>query len=166
MGQDQSDPPEKLAEQCQKIDEFVKQSSDNKFIPRDKVELVRNCTRIDKSITERIVKIIFDHLLTMKSDEAWNVGGEVALPDAAKLVSSDDLKKLKSEFGGLQTLFKNKQNIFEVSGSKVKIRKPKRLADLKSFKGKKFKPKMFPCYFHQNHPQGCLLIDEDCLYSH
>lgn len=167
VGQDRSYPIEKLVEQCQKIDEFVKQSSDNKFIPRDKVELVRNCTRIDKSITERIVKIIFDHLLTIKSEEeVWNLGGELALPDAAKLISSDDLKKLKSEFGGLQTLFKNKQNIFEVYGSKVKIRKPKRLADLKSFKGKKFKPKMFPCYFHQHHPQGCLLVEEDCLYSH
>lgn len=155
--------------QCQKIDEFVKASSDNKFAPRDKVELVKNCTNIDKNVIGRIVKIIFNHLLkdTMLIDD-WNIGGTMELCDAAKLISQDDLKMLKSEFGGLQTLFKNKQNIFEVKNGAVKLRKPKRFDEIKinANKKRKFNIKDFSCYFHENHPQGCFLKENECIYKH
>jgi tRNASer (uridine44-2'-O)-methyltransferase len=169
IGDARSYVKEDFTKQCEKIDEFVKSSSDNKFAPRDKVELVKNCTAIDKSVIERIVKIIFERLLKNENlIDDWNIGGSIELQDAAKLISQDDLKVLKSEFGGLQTLFKNKQNIFEVKTGSVKLRKPKKFDEIKinANKKRKFNSKDFSCYFHLNHPQGCYLKEMDCIYKH
>lgn len=169
IGDVRSYPVENFNQQCQLIDEFVKAASDNKFAPRDKVELVKNCTTIDRDVINRIVKIIFNHLLKDKNlIDDWNIGGTLQLPDAAKLISQDDLKMLKAEFGGLQTLFKNKQNIFEVKNGAVKLRKPKRFDEIKinENKKRKFNSKDFSCYFHENHPQGCYLDEKICIYKH
>lgn len=155
--------------QCQTIDNFVKTSSDNKFAPRDKIEMVRNCTTIDKSVIDRIVKTIFDSLLKDENlIDGWNIGGCKLIPETAQLISQEDLKMLKSEFGGLQTLFKNKQNIFEVKNGCVKLRKPKSVDEvkIKENKKRKFNSKDFSCYFHINHPQGCNLKEIKCLYKH
>lgn len=177
IGYHRSYPSSNFNEQCKTIDDFVRESSDDKFIPRDKIEPVKNCTRIDKNVIDRIVKIIFDQLLSQVKnivDGEWNKGGELSIADTAKLISTEDLNMLKSECGGLQTLFKNKGNIFEVHGGKIKLRKPKCVAEYLRINENKrrrkmkatFKPKMFPCYFYLNHPQRCPLSNDDCLYQH
>lgn len=152
----------------EKIKEFIN-SSNKTFTPREKEKELnaRNCTKVDRNLSEKIVRIIFDALLSEHKSEGnsnWNCGAELNLSDAVKLISIDDLKKLKSENGGLQTLLRNKHQIFEVSSGKLKIRKPKRISERTL--SKKVVLKSSPCYFHLYHKQGCPLKDEDCCYKH
>ncbi|CAG9808178.1 unnamed protein product [Chironomus riparius] len=149
-----------------KVQDFV-DASNKEFTPREKELNVRNCTKIDKNLSEKIVRIIFDALLSEQKileNSNWNCGTEIYLSDAVKLISSDDLKKLKFENGGLQTLLRNKHQIFEVRSGKLKIRKPKRIAERTM--SKKVVLKSSPCYFHLYHKQGCPLNDEECCYKH
>ncbi|KAG5672911.1 hypothetical protein PVAND_002999 [Polypedilum vanderplanki] len=177
IGLNRSHDIENYAEQCEFISQFIKASieQNKNFIPREKVPVVRNCTKIDKNLTEKIVKIIFDALMEEKKnkdtfieEEEWNSGGELKMSDAVKLISQEDLKKLKAESGGLQTLLKNKHQIFDIRGGIIKIRKPKKITDIKISKKaqKKNAIKSSPCYFHLHHKQGCFLKSEDCCYIH
>lgn len=165
IGMDRVYEPEEYCEYIEKIQDFIN-ASNKTFIPREKELNVRNCTKIDRNLCEKIVKIIFDALLEQKVVESadWNCGTEINLSDAVKLISADDLKKLKSENGGLQTLLRNKHQIFEVIRGKLKIRKPKRITERTL--SKKVVLKSSPCYFHLNHKQGCPLKDEECCYKH
>ncbi|CAO1439107.1 unnamed protein product [Diamesa serratosioi] len=142
------------------------------FKPRDKVEVVKNCTKIDVSISEKIVESIVSHLLAKKSFsplfQDWNCGGSVTMPEAVNLVSSENLKKLKSECGGLQTLLKNNHQIFLVANGVVKIRVPQKLSErvFSDRTSKRNVVKSKPCYFLSNHPSGCPLSDTECPYLH
>lgn len=120
---------------CQKIQNFINESNAEQgsadkwseaFKPREKTEAVRNCSKIERNLSELIVKTIFEHLLAKKTFcetfPEWNCGGAMTIPEAVKLVSAEDLKQLKSECGGLQTLLRNKHQIFQVAGGVVKIR--------------------------------------------
>lgn len=171
IGTTRSYDNEHFESQCQKIDEYVKSSSENKFIPREKIELVRNCTRVDRNVIDRILKTIFDHLLSEKNyiEDNWNIGGQMEIASAANLISADDLKKLKSEFGGLQTLFKNHRNFLEVHKGILKLRKPLKLSEFTAQEGSKkakFQPQKYSCYFHLNHPQGCCYSKDECTFKH
>jgi tRNASer (uridine44-2'-O)-methyltransferase len=174
IGLDRSYEMEKFHEQSLIIESFISTSNEQNqtFVPREKVQAVRNCTKTDRNLTEKIVKVIFEALLeeerTCNEYGDWNCGKELLVADAVKLISQDDLKKLKSECGGLQTLLKNKHQIFEIYGGCIKIRKPKRIADTKiSEKAQKRNViKSSPCYFHLYHKQGCFLESEECCYKH
>lgn len=142
------------------------------FKPRDKVEAVKNCTKIDVSISEKIVESIVSHLLAKKSFSPlfneWNCGGSITMPEAVNLVSIENLKKLKSECGGLQTLLKNNHQIFLVANGVVKIRVPQKLSErvFSDRNAKRNVVKSKACYFLSNHPSGCPLSDIDCPYLH
>jgi tRNASer (uridine44-2'-O)-methyltransferase len=170
--------------QCGKIQDFINEASSqqengssekwsNSFVPREKIEAVKNCTKVDKSLSESIVKRIFCHILDMEeafNEEfpLWNCGGELKLPEAVKLVSQDELKYLKSECGGIQTLLRNKHQIFHIYGGTIRIRKPKRLSEnaISERSLKRNVIKSVPCYFFQNHPKKCPIEDKDCCYVH
>lgn len=167
---------------CQEIQKFInasnaQQGSSEKwseaFKPREKIEIVRNCSRVDKNLSESIIKMIFDHLLAKKksyceSYPEWNCGGEMTIPEAVQLVSPENLKKLKTECGGLQTLLRNKHQIFNVHSGSVRIRLPKKHKDM-VFSGKSKKRSVFktsPCYFFRHHQSSCPLEKNDCSYIH
>ena len=88
------------------------------------------------------------------------------------VLSPELLKELKSECGGLQTLLRNHNHIFIVDKGTVRLRNPskdhhdlgkKRPSVSASEKWKKTKP----CWFHNNHPQGCPTESEEtCFWLH
>ena len=92
--------------------------------------------------------------------EKWNSGKTLPISSlVSELSTTDLLKELKSECGGLQTLLKNHRYIFVVSKGTVRLRIPD--DDM----GKpKFKTKI--CWFYENHPQGCPSKMEDCCWAH
>lgn len=165
--------------QCQQIQAFIdnsntQQGSSDKwsesFIPREKTEPVKNCSKIDKSLSESIVKMIFEKLLAIETtcDEfpEWNCGGQLTIREAVGLVSSDDLKQLKKECGGLQTLLRNKHQIFKIFGGAIRIRLPTRLSE-RSFTEKSRRRqvvKSSDCYFHKYY--SCPLEESECCYKH
>lgn len=173
--------PEDFFTQCDNIQNFINSSGfsgsegtsqnwSETFKPRDKVEVVRNCSKVDKGLCEAIIKKIFDRLLEKENFvfDGWNCGGEMKIPEAVDLISADDLKLLKAECGGLQTLLKNKHQVFHIYGGSIRIRTPKKLSE-RVFQEKSLKRnvvKSCPCYFYSNHPQSCPLNDVDCSYAH
>lgn len=176
---------DEFADRCRDVQIFIDESTrprecdvtwNIKFTPRDSIEKVQNCTKIDKNVQHTITKCIFDHLLLKKRyvsdfvNTKWNFGGIVALGDLVKIIPGELLKKLKSECGGLQTLLRNKHQIFQVQQGQVQIRKPvsygERLSEQTNQKGKEFIFKQKECWFRSFHPDGCPFSDEDCTFKH
>lgn len=138
---------------------------------RSKIESVRNCTQIDKEIIDKLVMQIF--LLLLNEDvinkehrpvqSEWLVGRSLTMSEIAKELEKEDLKKIKSECGGLKTLLRNKHEIFELyKPDFVKIRKPqvRNLVDTVQTVKKR------QCFFKENHPQGCPLTNKECTFLH
>ncbi|KAJ2952902.1 hypothetical protein O0L34_g7267 [Tuta absoluta] len=143
------------------------------FKPREAIERVRNCTQVDKSLIVSIVDKISSYLLEgCCLDSTWSVGKIVDLNEVVKLIPQDDLKALKSECGGIQTLLRNNHQIFKVQGGKVQLRIPKSVEEVtKSMKQSKnkasnLKLQQKPCWFYNNHPQGCPLNNAECSFLH
>ncbi|KRT85599.1 hypothetical protein AMK59_2716 [Oryctes borbonicus] len=134
------------------------------FKPREKVEKVQNCTQLNRDLIRRILKQVVTKLLESKvvlsgDDGSWNRGGEISFNEIISSIDKNDLKQLKSNCGGLQTLLRNHRYIFEVANGSVKIRVPKKLTELAKYKDK-------PCWFLKNHPDGCPNSSEQCAYNH
>jgi len=153
----------------QKVLQYVSKQIEN-FKPRDKVEKVRNCTQIGLDIIELIVKMVVNiclktkNLIPKKSEGFWNAGGEISLGDVVGQLQEEkvDLSRLKAECGGLQTLLKNNHSVFQVVKGKVKLRVPSSAKPM--FDNAKIKRR--PCWFHDNHPDGCLLDNDSCTWIH
>lgn len=135
------------------------------FVARPKTEIVRNCTKLDRTLIDNIVNKVATHLLVTtnyikeESGKKWNAGISIHLSELVKLISADQLKQLKKECGGLQTLLKNHHYVFVVSNGIVKLRMPTLLSMKKNVK-------KIDCWFHKNHPDGCPLNAHDCSYIH
>lgn len=165
---------------CKKIDSIVNvrlntsQDTPSNFKAREQVERVRNCTQIDKNVVSSIVDSITEYLLQgcSEKDITWSTGKTVDINELIPLLSKDQLSVLKSECGGLQTLLKNNHNIFKVQSGKVQLRYPKTIQQINIDSNKRkptqstIKIKQKPCWFYQNHPQGCPLNDGDCSFIH
>lgn len=149
------------------------------FKPREVKEKVRNCTQLDRGLIADIIKIVADHLLSenrpmqrnseTKNSKTWNAGGDFHINQIASLVGSEKLKQLKSECGGLQTLLKNNGHIFFVRNGVVRLRRPedkKNVAKKRNRSAKDFKIKVKPCWFYENHPDGCPVSDKECTFKH
>uniref|UniRef100_A0A182N977 tRNA (uracil-O(2)-)-methyltransferase n=1 Tax=Anopheles dirus TaxID=7168 RepID=A0A182N977_9DIPT len=150
------------------------------FKPRESTEKVRNCTKIDRSIVDKIVMIVFDELLAKRripvefSERNWNAGGTITLEALVKTIPQEHLVALKAECGGLQTLLRNNHQIFRVEAGSVQIRIPTKLSETteavrKMKKVKNFKPINFKqrlCWFFANHPDGCPLDESECRFNH
>ena len=147
------------------------------FVPREKVEKVRNCSQVDKVVVGDIVdKVVAMCLQSENYIQAqgcnWNCGGKIQLNLVANSLVEQgvDLTKLKAECGGLQTLFRNHHFIFVVEKGMVRLRIPgtdqprSRRGKLAADNSARHKTK--PCWHHHHHPQGCPLIDQDCQWSH
>lgn len=141
------------------------------FKARETTEKVRNCTQLDKGLVERIVGIISNHLLdSCNSESVWSIGKRVELSEVIKIIPKDDLKALKSECGGLQTLLKNNHHIFKVQSGTVQLRHPKTIEEVYKSQNKikinTVKVQQKPCWFYNNHPHGCPLTDMQCSFLH
>nr|XP_026494848.1 probable tRNA (uracil-O(2)-)-methyltransferase [Vanessa tameamea] len=142
------------------------------FKTRDPIERVRNCTQLDKNITDSIISCISNYLLDGCNLETnWSKGSSVAIHKLIKLLPSDKLKALKSECGGLQTLLRNNHHIFEVRNGCVNLRYPRTIDEVKNHaRSKKYndglKMQIKPCWFYNNHPQGCPLDSSVCSFLH
>ncbi|XP_040566288.1 probable tRNA (uracil-O(2)-)-methyltransferase isoform X1 [Lepeophtheirus salmonis] len=133
------------------------------FKPRDKIEKVRNCTQVDKTVLNQIVNIIVGVLLSKNgTSKEWNGGTSVPISSLVQKIPSDLLNLLKSECGGLQTLLRNHHYIFFVSKGCVRFRIPGKDNPVK--KSNKVKTKL--CWFYSNHPDGCPASEKDCLWIH
>jgi tRNASer (uridine44-2'-O)-methyltransferase len=91
--------------------------------------------------------------------QAWNRGGTLHLGELSQKIPAEDRKPLKNECGGLQTLLKNHRYIFNVKNGEVSLRPPPSLNECNKYEDK-------PCWFHANHPDGCLFRSETCAYKH
>ncbi|XP_075969849.1 putative tRNA (uracil-O(2)-)-methyltransferase [Anticarsia gemmatalis] len=172
-------PKEEHEQYCRKIDNIVNcgtvtQDVSNDFKAREAVEKVRNCTQIDKNVINTIVDIITKYLLggCKESDTSWSIGRTAEINELVQLIPKDQLTILKSECGGLQTLMKNNHHIFKVQSGKVELRYPKSIEEVQSNSKKRksnqaaIKIQQKPCWFHNNHPQGCPLKDTECSFLH
>ncbi|XP_023308413.2 probable tRNA (uracil-O(2)-)-methyltransferase isoform X1 [Lucilia cuprina] len=138
---------------------------------RGKEEAVRNCTQIEKSIIENLVKKIFILLLEESSNkeetipiDEWQTGGRLTMSQIAKSLDKENLKQIKSECGGLKTLLRNKHEIFQFQEPDfVLIRKPQQQAHNTN---KPQTVKKRACFFKLHHPQGCPLSDDECTFVH
>lgn len=150
-----------IAKRTQIVD--INESKSNwvkSFTPRPVCETVRNCTKLDRDLINRILKCIVNRLLTEENRiNNWNAGGSLTIPQLIQSVDQFDLKKLKKECGGIQTLLRNHRYIFDLSDKKVKIRVPPEIEAVQKYKEK-------PCWFYKNHPEGCLHKSENCAYNH
>nr|XP_022343515.1 probable tRNA (uracil-O(2)-)-methyltransferase [Crassostrea virginica] len=166
----EDNPPKRL-----KTDEMW----DEGFTPRSSVEKARNCRSVDVGTVNHIVRTVFDTLLNSEDCETrhleggrvWRKGGKKSLGDIVKLFDQDVLKQLKSECGGLQTLLRNHNSVFNVSGGAVQLRdltldepysKHSKLA--KRDKSRHFKT--LQCWFHHHHPDGCPRTAATCHFAH
>ncbi|XP_035226842.1 probable tRNA (uracil-O(2)-)-methyltransferase, partial [Stegodyphus dumicola] len=153
------------------------------FIPREKIENVRNCTNLDKKFLEETVIAVAEILLKTENYVhiqrdtniiSWNSGGQISIKDLAISLDSKILKGMKSQCGGLQTFLRNHKNVFQVRNGKIQLQIPKKdflLCDeslSKKHKGSKDKKNFHArkCYFHHHHPQGCPLLANECNFLH
>ncbi|CAH8517755.1 unnamed protein product [Heterobilharzia americana] len=168
---------------------------EKKFIPRSPIEKSSNCSNVSRLILNNICEIIFTALLNCPpckeylqsfnliiSDELkiktldnrwWNPGGVLSLSQCSKLISLDDMKLLKSQNGGLQTVLRNHHQCFRTIKNNVQLRwlpnnmrrltdSSPALANQKSGKNRKTKP----CWMLHNHPDGCPYPSEFCDFAH
>lgn len=148
------------------------------FKPRDKVEKVRNCTQLDKTLIANIVDIVSNQLLhegrimTIEGTpkKLWNAGRCLELREIAESIPKEAMIHLRKECGGLQTLLKNHSYIFRVTQGRVEFRIPGTGGRINE-KSKKYKlplpcTKTKPCWFYKNHPNGCPVTETKCNYKH
>ena len=130
------------------------------FVARPKEQLVRNCTKLKQEVKDDLVRTVVDIILKSKPSEGtWNGGSPTPLSSIASKLNRNQLKELKLQCGGLQTLLRNHWQIFFVFQGKVNLRTPQTV-------GEGFPKRERPCWFHKNHPQGCPNDSNSCLYVH
>ncbi|KAM6261778.1 putative tRNA (uracil-O(2)-)-methyltransferase isoform 2-T2 [Porphyrio hochstetteri] len=86
------------------------------FQPREKVEQIRNCASLPRDFVDDVVLSVANLLLNASPQKScspgenmntWNQGESLSLKEVAEHLNKETLKRLKSEYGGLQTLLKN-----------------------------------------------------------
>lgn len=136
------------------------------FKARPNTEAVRNCTQLNRDLIQKLVYTCVSSLLAKKnyikkaSREEWNAGGSFTISDLSKAIEGDDLKQLKEQCGGLQTLLRNHRYLFDIQRGVVLLREPPALSE----ETKKYKDKR--CWFWKYHPNGCLHNSENCSFKH
>ncbi|CAH0556018.1 unnamed protein product [Brassicogethes aeneus] len=138
----------------------------NQFTARIESSKARNCTQLDKQLLDRIINICISNILSeenfiVKDDgEKWNKGTNTDFQKLSTIIPIEDKKQLKNECGGLQTLLRNHRYLFEMKKNKIYLREPLKLdSNTEKYKNK-------PCWFLENHPQGCLYNSITCAYNH
>ncbi|EDW34584.1 GL21500 [Drosophila persimilis] len=127
---------------------------------REKEEIVRNCTKVDRSIINGLVLKIF-RLLLDSHEDSWS--GRLPMRDIAQTLTKEELSGIKSECGGIKTLLRNKHEVFQFCGGDlIGIRKPQMTA----VPHPRLAIKKRDCFFKLHHPLGCPLEDSECTFIH
>ncbi|KAK3101613.1 hypothetical protein FSP39_004858, partial [Pinctada imbricata] len=147
------------------------------FVPRENFETSKNCKGVDRSLTNHIVQKVFDTLLTCPDCEVrqlangrqWRKGGTLPLSDVVKLFEKDTMMAMKAQCGGLQTLLRNHNSVF--NGGKVQLRDLTLSEPYSKYSKLRKKDnseyfKTMPCWFDRNHPDGCPRLAVDCTFAH
>ncbi|XP_067650210.1 probable tRNA (uracil-O(2)-)-methyltransferase [Haliotis asinina] len=152
-----------------------------KFEARQSEEPVRNCQKVATATKQAIVKTVFEKILVAPDSEVvsvgdgkhWRKGGSLPLCEVAQLLDEDILQQLKAESGGLQTLLRNHNSVFQVSGGRVRLRdfsQANPWSQSRKAKNKKLSAadhhKTSLCWFHANHPDGCPRSADKCDFAH
>ena len=160
----------KIDDSCLK--EIIKCDSTD-FVPREKIERVRNCTQVNSELIRTIVTKVADWCLKEESlievnGIKWNQGSCLPLGNIVQKLSNDgvDLTPLKQECGGLQTLIRNHHYIFVTEKGTVRLKVPGRDMKKRSKSDKPTSRKTKPCWHFVNHPDSCPLADTDCGWIH
>lgn len=146
-------------------------------VVRSKEIQVRNGTKLNRSLCSEIVK--FTAALLLKNaiikDDVWCAGQPTHIKDIVLAVkdSIEFEKSLKNQDGGIQTVLRNFHQVFIVRNGMVSFRdwskETKKVSSMR-VGGRKYDReslrKSKPCWFYDNHPQGCNLSAEDCNYAH
>ncbi|XP_014481430.1 PREDICTED: probable tRNA (uracil-O(2)-)-methyltransferase isoform X2 [Dinoponera quadriceps] len=141
------------------------------FRPRSPTERTRNCTQLDKGLVLNIVSVVAAHLLRTerriplerRPGRTWNAGRQISIGEVAKLIAPEMLRQLRNECGGLQTLLRNHSHIFCVAQGKVQFRIPGVTGGRRK-RRRNGVSKVKPCWFYENHPDGCPEVD--CDFQH
>ncbi|KAJ8312402.1 hypothetical protein KUTeg_009775, partial [Tegillarca granosa] len=175
------DPGDEIAVKKAKLDHLEAGQWSSNFKPRESIERTKNCQAIRRELKDFIVKTVFNHILDADKEEVrelqngrkWHKGGCVPLSKVVQLFDRDVLKELKSECGGLQTLLRNNNSVFNgaISGGNVQLR-DLTLKDPYSGRSKlknKDRSEYFKtirCWFYDNHPDGCPRTSDTCTFAH
>uniref|UniRef100_A0A8C3YME2 tRNA (uracil-O(2)-)-methyltransferase n=1 Tax=Catagonus wagneri TaxID=51154 RepID=A0A8C3YME2_9CETA len=144
------------------------------FHPREKAERVRNCASLPREFVDRVVLQVADLLLGGQQSnprssqsgraEAWNRGARLSLAEVAGELDGATLRRLKRECGGLQTLLRNRPQVFRVVNGQVCIRDWREERLRKGKESEAFKTRI--CWFFTHHPDGCVLPSDCCPFAH
>uniref|UniRef100_A0A0K0F074 tRNA (uracil-O(2)-)-methyltransferase n=1 Tax=Strongyloides venezuelensis TaxID=75913 RepID=A0A0K0F074_STRVS len=152
----------------QDILKAAKNNKNNIFIPRNKIEEVRNCSQIDATIRNKITERIFSKLLSINKDSLysskWHTGGSLTILEVFKMIKDDEKILMKKQCGGFQTFLKNQYQVFKIHSGKVSIKNW--AIEIKHVKVRKECIHKSECWFHRYHPDGCPLSSERCLFLH
>uniref|UniRef100_A0AC35TME0 tRNA (uracil-O(2)-)-methyltransferase n=1 Tax=Rhabditophanes sp. KR3021 TaxID=114890 RepID=A0AC35TME0_9BILA len=156
----------------QVIDSILKDSEKNLknvFVPREKVEQMRNCTNISLDIRNDITERIFKKLLQQNEMSVycggtWHTGGSMSVLEAFKLLNEEEVKLMKNQNGGFKTFLKNQHQVFKIHSGKVFIKNWAQ--EIVRIDATKLNVKKTNCWFVANHPDGCPLSSQKCLFIH
>lgn len=152
-------------------------SNELNCVPRSKEIEVRNGTKVDRNICNKIIDLTANLLLqnVNASDSTWSPGQSIHLKDLIieieQNISFQD--EFKNQHGGIQTVLRNNHQIFIIRSGRVSLRdwskeevkRPKsRQVNRKYDRAALRKSKM--CWFYDKHPQGCNLSSDACQYAH
>ncbi|KAF6133480.1 tRNA methyltransferase 44-like protein [Phyllostomus discolor] len=152
------------------------------FLPREKAERVRNCASLPREFVDQVVLQVAGLLLGGEqpdpggpcrgSADAWRGGASLPLAAVALALDGAALRRLKRECGGLQTLLRNRHQVFEVVSGSVRLRdwreemrrEEQRPAAKRRLSSEAFKTRL--CWFFAHHPDGCALPSARCPFAH
>ncbi|XP_036982818.2 probable tRNA (uracil-O(2)-)-methyltransferase [Artibeus jamaicensis] len=148
------------------------------FHPREKVEPVRNCASLPREFIDQVVLQVANLLLGGKqpnprgprhgSADTWHGGASLPLAEVARKLDGATLHRLKRECGGLQTLLRNRHQVFEVVNGTVRLRdwreETQRPEAKRRLLSEAFKTRL--CWFFEHHPDGCALPPACCPFAH
>ncbi|KAK6029091.1 nicotinate phosphoribosyltransferase, (NAPRTase) family, partial [Ostertagia ostertagi] len=156
-------PPQGLVPNVEDIIEELTGSSTKVFLPRSKVEQVRNCLNVPKDVRLDLTKRFFFKLLEMNDEvqNGWRRGGTIELGKLAVLLTPEEKQLMKQQCGGLQTFLRNQHQVFKVTGGMAQIRDWREDASRKfrKSKGASARNGISPCWMAEYHPDGCPMKD-------
>ncbi|XGW16702.1 hypothetical protein V3C99_001852 [Haemonchus contortus] len=162
-------PPQGLARDVDEVIRKLTSPATKVFLPRSKVEQVRNCLNVPKDIRLDLTKRFFFKLL--EADErmknGWRCGGAIELQKLAALLTVEEKQLMKQQCGGLQTFLRNQHQVFKVTGGMAQIRDWREEATriFKKGKGSPSRSGVTPCWMAEYHPDGCPMKDA-CYFKH
>ncbi|VDK65429.1 unnamed protein product [Onchocerca ochengi] len=135
-----------------------------RFVPREKIEKIKNCTQLSWDFRQLLTTKIFRHLFELSPNKTTVCcgGQSCSLKEIADLLNEEEKAQLRDSDGGLQTFLKNQHQIFKVVKGAVSIRnwaeEGKRRVEGKL--------RTSDCWFHKYYSGGCPLSAQDCSYKH